>query len=124
MNWILVTTDTNLPIDVDILIKATAVGNIIKGRVIPETNSIVEVEGSETTYLKEEYSHYCVITDPSKVSPIKSIRYLLAEADYELDKWDSRRDITYNDTDYIAAGVNFGKKEALQDVLRILWGLD
>lgn len=67
MNWIKVTNETVVPTDVSVLIKASSTGEILKGRIIPETNSIFEVGHSETTYLKAEYSHYCVITEPKEI---------------------------------------------------------
>lgn len=79
MNWIKVTNDTVVPTDVDVLIKSSATGIIVKGRIIPETNSIFEVDHSETTYLKSEYSHYCVIIEPVKADYIEVEGYKITQ---------------------------------------------
>ena len=84
MNWIKVTNDTKVPTDVPVLIKDSTMGNTLKGMIIPDTNSIFEVEGRETTYLKAEYSHYCIITEPNDpkqlIKDLKVIMYKLKSA--------------------------------------------
>lgn len=84
MNWIKVTNETKVPTDIPVLIKATATGKTLKGMIIPDTNSIFEVDHSETTYLKAEYSHYCIITEPNDpkqlIEDLKVIMYKLKSA--------------------------------------------
>jgi hypothetical protein len=65
MNWIKINKDTVIPDTVPVLIKVTLGGGILKGCIIPDTNSIFEVEHRETVYQREEYSHYCLVSEPT-----------------------------------------------------------
>jgi len=120
MNWIEV-KDNMVQRDTPVLVRKHD-GSVLKGSM---TNNYKTFKGDDGGYLLDsDYTHYCIITEPSKGNHINSIKYHLKESEDELEKWDGRKDITYSDTTYNAASVNFGKVEALKDCLRILYNRD
>lgn len=119
MNWIKAAYYINLPIGTELLIN-TIHNGIKKVSVIENTTEFVveekiDIEDDDNTveYGTVEYSHYCVITDPTQSNLMDLIKYRLTESERCLEKYKDRPNITYFDTRYSAASVNFGKIESL-----------
>lgn len=124
MNWIKVTNETTLSKGSKILIYTKSEG-VKSVTVHSDTGSplIVSDTGElhfDIPYTLDEYTHYCKIAPPKPYNISDLVKDRLEDSKYELDKWDGRKDITYNDTSYNAASVNYGKIESLQYVLDLL----